>query len=246
MKRFFATLVAGLLLAGPSTAQTVDDSGQVCVPASESVQAPVVTYGDGGQFQLLKDALGALGGTGGVIEVLPGVYKDSIWTRDQGDITLRGIRDSEGRRPHLIMPINPDTGRAYGGAVVFLTTLHQEANTLTVEDLEISGATAGDGIAVGTFGGLILRRVYVHDNRQGVHTSNIPGSFVEITDSEFARNGDGGNTVHNIYIGRSDRLVVRNTQSHSSWGGHALKSIARYNEIVDSVLETTRAADPEC
>ena len=247
MKQFFAALVAILLFTGPASAEIIDDSRQICIPEDdpEISGETVVTYGDGGEFQFLQNALRALGHAGGVIEILPGVYEDRIWIRDRGDITIRGVRDAECRRPHLIMPINPDTGRSYGGAVVSFTELHQSGNVLTVEDLEISGARGGDGIAVARFGGLILRRVYVHDNRQGVHTSNIPGSFVEIADSEFARNGNGGNTVHNIYIGRSDRLVIRNTQSHSSWGGHALKSIARYNEIVDSVFETTRVADPE-
>ena len=203
-----------------------------------------VTFGNGGQFQDFRRAVHALSDAGGVIEVLPGTYR--AWfafnPRNAKDtVVIRGVVGPNGELPHLKMPLG-ENGRPRGGNILTFGF----GTSVTIENLELSDAKAGTAISViKDLDRLTLRNVFVHDNRQGLATSGVDGLRVEIYDSEFARNGDGRNTKHNIYVGRIAELVVDNLHSHSSRGGHALKSVARNFSVTNSRFDTTLEPDPE-
>ena len=79
---------------------------------------------------------------------------------------------------------------------------------------------------------LWLRHSEFHDNEAGLLTFNEPGGEVIVEHSIFTENGAGDGLSHNVYIGRTDRLIFRFNYSTGSRLGHQLKSRARENYIL--------------
>ena len=85
---------------------------------------------------------------------------------------------------------------------------------LTINGFEISGATVGDqnGAAIRYEGGnLSLTNVNIHNNQEGILAFPLPGlegtGTITIDHSEFAFNGDGSGSTHNLYIGDVAKLT---------------------------------------
>jgi hypothetical protein len=136
-------------------------------------------------------------------------------------------------------PVITANGRSIRQRDVWLFT----GNNVVVENVDISGARSrwenGAGIRH-TGSGLTLRHVFLHDNENGLLTSNGHPDTAEILIeySELSNNGDDKGFAHNIYIGRSKRFELRYSYSHTSIGGHLVKSRARetliaYNRLSD-------------
>jgi len=70
--------------------------------------------------------------------------------------------------------------------------------------------------------GLTLRRVYFHDNEEGLLTNGRNGDIL-IEYSEFDRNGDGLGYAHNVYITGERRLIFRYSYFHRSLVGNVIK-----------------------
>jgi hypothetical protein len=167
---------------------------------------------------------------GDIVEIDPGIYRGEVALWPQNDLLVRGV----GERPVITAD-----GKAIQRRDVWLFT----GDNIVVENVEISGARSpwenGAGIRH-TGAGLTLRHVFLHDNENGVLTSNrFPGSNeILIEFSEFADNGDNKGLAHNIYIGRSKRFELSHSYSHGSQGGHLVKSRAQdnliaYNRLTD-------------
>ena len=97
MKWFYAVLLSVFSFVGIANTQTAGAAETTCAADGTAGGAPtVVTYGNGGDYQVLQDAIKAIPPeTGGVIKILPGTYYDSVWVRDHGSITFRGVRDAQ-------------------------------------------------------------------------------------------------------------------------------------------------------
>ena len=150
------------------------------------------------------------------------VDEDELKVR--GDLTIRGVNG----RPK----INANGANAMGKG----TWVVKGANTV-IENVEMFGAKVPDqnGAAIRLDGNhLTLRDSYLHDNENGILTSNDGVSNIVIENSEFASNGYGDGYSHNLYIGRVNSLVFRNSYSHDAKIGHNLKSRANTNTIVYS------------
>src|SRR6266851_560017 len=109
-----------------------------------------------------------------------------------------------------------------------------DGSNTTVENIEFSGAAAvsNDGAAIRQDApGLTIRNCYFHDNQIGVAVTAASGvDLVEY--SEFAYNGDGSGSTHNIDIGHIDTFTLRYSYSHHAKAGHLVRSSAAINYIL--------------
>ena len=107
-------------------------------------------------------------------------------------------------------------------------------NTL-VEGIRFEGARSthknGSGIRL-TAHNLWVRHSEFHDNEDGLLSFNRPGGEVIVEYSIFTENGAGDGYSHNVYVGRTDRLVFRFNYSAGARIGHQLKSRALENYIL--------------
>jgi hypothetical protein len=165
---------------------------------------------------------------GDVIEIEAGNYDGDAASWTQNGLTIRGV----GGRAHL----RAAGANAEGKAIWVI----KGANT-TIENVEFSGATVGDGNGAGIRqegAGLIVRSSYFHHNQNGILTSPNKTSDIVIEHSEFAHNGTGDGSTHNIYIGEAKSFTLRYSYVHHAVVGHDVKSRAltnhiAYNRIMD-------------
>ena len=165
---------------------------------------------------------------GDVIEIDAGSYDGDAASWTQNGLTIRGV----GGRAHL----RAAGAHAEGKAIWVI----KGANT-TIENVEFSGATVGDGNGAGIRqegAGLTVRSWYFHHNQNGILTSPNKASDIVIEHSEFAHNGTGDGSTHNIYIGEVRSFTLRYSYVHHAVVGHDVKSRAlrnyiAYNRIMD-------------
>jgi hypothetical protein len=173
-------------------------------------------------------AAAAIARDGDVIEIDAGNYDGDAASWSQNGLTIRGV----GGRAHL----RANGAHAEGKAIWVI----KGANT-TIENVEFSGATVGDGNGAGIRqegAGLIVRSSYFHHNQNGILTSPNKASDIVIEHSEFAHNGTGDGSTHNIYIGEVRSFTLRYSYVHHAVVGHdvktrALRNHIAYNRIMD-------------
>jgi hypothetical protein len=165
---------------------------------------------------------------GDVIEIDTGNYDGDAASWTQNGLTIRGV----GGRAHL----RANGANAEGKAIWVI----KGANT-TIENVEFSGAVVGDGNGAGIRqegAGLIVRNSFFHHNQTGILTSPNKASDIVIEHSEFAHNGTGDGSTHNIYIGEVRSFTLRYSSVHHAVVGHDVKTRAltnhiSYNRIMD-------------
>jgi hypothetical protein len=219
------------------------------------VSAATHTVGPGKTFALPCDALES--GTvadGDTIEI-DGTdsngaqlhYVDDFCTFAKRNLIIRGVGV---HRPHIraaTTPLLNDQG------IWRPTYTYGTVTTLTVENIEMSGAHGGDlnEQPIWTANtNLVLRNVYFHHNDHGVLSFNegVAGAARmyewTIENSEFAYNGGAHTTsnsngnAHNVYIGQLKKVTIIGNYIHDSINGQNIKSRANetyilYNRIAD-------------
>lgn len=215
----------------------------------DAVHAPT-GFGSGKVWQVgptreikrLTDVVSKLA-IGDVVEIDAGTYKcEQSIVISPSNITLIGI----------------------GGRAVFDATgctisgdkgiLNPRGTNLIVDNLEFLGAKGKSGNDAGIrydgAGYLYITNSYFHDNQNGIlYTPNpkaINLNYASTTDividhSEFAHNGSGSGSTHNIYISSQgaqvNSFVMRFSYSHGAVVGHEVKSRAKSNYILNNRLE---------
>ena len=196
---------------------------------SLEASAARLQVGAGRAFSTLHSALGSAR-DGDVIEVDAAIYPDQAVTVHQNNLTIRGV----GGQAHLKW-VNGTIGNGKGIILI-------QGSRVTVENLELSGARVvdgnGSGIRVEPKSNVTVRNCYIHDNEEGLLTSNDGVSSVVIENSDFNHNGAGDGFTHNIYIGSIASFTLRYSYSHRAHIGHNVKSRAKknfilYNRIMD-------------
>jgi hypothetical protein len=150
-----------------------------------------------------------------------GSYDGDVCGWNTDNVTIRGVNG----RPRI-----ESRGRNASGKGVWVIA----GRGNTVENIEISGATAGDrnGAAIRVEGpDTTIRHAYFHHNQNGILVAPGPGSLL-IEFSEFAYNGDGSGQTHNLYVNAIERLIFRYNYSHHVKIGHLLKSRALESDIL--------------
>lgn len=161
---------------------------------------------------------------GDVIEIdATGNYINDSVVWKQNNITIKGVNG----RPHL-----RSSGNIPNQKGIWVI----QGNRVTVSNVEMSGAKVADknGAAIRLEGAdFHLSDCFIHSNENGIlGGKSEPQSEVLIENCEFAFNGEGGGSTHNIYIGDVGRFTLRNSYSHHALRGHLVKSRARENYIL--------------
>lgn len=199
------------------------------VLVSLDASAAKLQVGSGRAFGTLSSALGSARDRD-VIQVDAGIYQDQAVTVRQNDLTIRGV----GGLAHFKW-VN---GMIDNGKGIILI----QGSRVTIENLELSGARVvdanGAGIRVEPKSNVTIRNCYIHDNENGLLTSNDGVSSVVIENSEFNHNGAGDGYTHNMYIGSIASFTLRFSYSHRAHIGHNVKSRAKknfilYNRVMD-------------
>jgi hypothetical protein len=175
-----------------------------------------VTVGVG---QSIQDAINAAA-SGDTIDVQAGTYVDQFLSIGTS-ITLQAV----GGEVLLRETISPPDGKAM---------ITESGANVAINGFDISGVAVPDrnGAAIRYEGGsLSLKDDYFHDNQEGLLGAADPNGSIGIDHSEFAANGDGSGSTHNIYLGAIANFSLTNSYIHDAIVGHEVKSRAASNTI---------------
>jgi hypothetical protein len=168
--------------------------------------------------------------TGDVVEIDGGTtYSGDVCAFYASNLTIRGVNG----RPKINA-----AGRNANGKGIWVVG----GTGTTIENVEMYGAKVPDqnGAALRLDGiHLTLRNSYLHDNENGILTNNDGVSNIVIEGTEFGFNGYGDGYSHNLYVGKVNSLVFRDSYSHDANAGHNLKSRANTNTITYSRFSST-------
>lgn len=160
---------------------------------------------------------------GDTIEIdAAGSYAGDVCIFKKNKLTIRGV----GGKAKI-----DAAGKNAGGKGIWVI----QGNDTVVEDVELFGAAVADqnGAGIRQEGNnLTVRRVFFHDNENGILGGGDNTSVVIVEDSEFARNGYGDGQSHNMYIGEVKSFTLRGSYSHNAKVGHLVKSRALENNIL--------------
>ncbi len=181
-----------------------------------------LNVGPGQSFTRLSDAISA-SSDGDLIRVQAGTYTNDFATINK-KLTIQGV----GGMAKLVATEQPSNGKG-----ILVTQ-----NDVTLDHVEISGARVSDqnGAAIRhENGSLTLNSVYIHGNENGLLAGDNGNSRITITNSEFASNGRGDGSTHNLYANKIANLTIRGSYFHDASVGHEIKSRAS-----ETVIEGNR------
>jgi hypothetical protein len=171
--------------------------------------------------QSIQDAINAAA-SGDTIDVAAGTYNDQFLSIEKS-ITLQAV----GGEVVMTTDTSPPDGKA-------MITEGQPGLSVAISGFDISGVAVGDhnGAAIRYEGGaLALSNDFFHDNQEGLLGAADPNGSITIDHSEFASNGDGSGSTHNIYVGAIASFTLTNSYIHDAIVGHEIKSRAASNTI---------------
>ncbi len=165
---------------------------------------------------------------GDTVAIDGGTYIGDVAAWYADDLVLMGV----GGRAHL----RANGNNAQGKAIWVIA-----GNNTQVINIEFSECTVPDqnGAGIRQEGThLTIRNCYFHNNENGILTTNDANSNIVVEHSEFAYNGNGLGTAHNIYINKVRSFTLRYCYMHHAAIGHNVKSRAYqnlilYNRIMD-------------
>ena len=195
-----------------------------------------LAVGPGRDYARPCDAL-RVAADGDVVEIDAagsGAYDGDVCAFHANDLTIRGVNG----RPKIGAAGN----YAWGKGIWVVT-----GSRVLIDNVELWGAKVpdGNGAAIRLDGlHLTLANSFIHDNENGILTSNDGFSDILIENTEFGHNGKGGGSTHNLYVGRVGSLTFRSSYSHDARVGHNLKSRARVNNISYSRFSSTAPGQP--
>jgi hypothetical protein len=157
---------------------------------------------------------------GDTIDVAAGTYTDQFLNISQS-VTLQAV----GGQVLLRETVQPPDGKAM---------ITEHGAQVTINGFDIAGVSVPDrnGAAIRYEGGnLTLSNDFFHDNQEGLLGAADAGGSISIDHSEFAHNGDGSGSTHNIYVGAIAAFNLTNSYIHDAVVGHEVKSRAASNTI---------------
>lgn len=159
---------------------------------------------------------------GDTIDVTGGNYGSEFLTISKS-LTLEAI----GGPVVLHATSQPPNGKA-------MITEGASGLNISISGFDVSGVSVPDsnGAAVRYEGGsLSLSNVNFHNNQEGLLGAPDAAGSISIDHSEFAFNGDGSGSTHNIYVGAIASFSLTNSYIHDAVVGHEVKSRAANNTI---------------
>lgn len=212
----FLILSAATFLIASSSAQ------------AQGGRAPFTVVETGAGYGRLQQAVDAIGGGSGTVEVAPGTYRDCA-VQNGGAVRYRAA--------------TPGTALFSGGICEGKAALVLNGRSARVEGLIFEHMAVADGNGAGIrleTGDLVIDNSVFRDSQQGVLTATFPTGSVTISRSTFSGLGrcdNGQDCAHSAYIGAYGSLTVTRSRFESGAGGHYLKSRARTVRIVDNSFD---------
>jgi hypothetical protein len=182
--------------------------------------------------QSIQQAINAAN-SGDTIDVAAGTYNDQFLTIGKS-LTLQAI----GGQVVMTEDTSPTNGKA-------MITEGASGLNVAINGFEISGVSVSDrnGAAIRYEGGaLSLSDDYFHNNQEGLLGAADPNGSITINHSEFAFNGDGSGSTHNIYVGAIKSFSISNSYVHEAVVGHEIKSRAQDNTITNNRIFDNNAS----
>ena len=194
--------------------------------------AHIIHMGANETYHTLSSALAAAG-NGDVIQVDAGTYSNDTATVAK-NVTIQGV----GGLAHF---------QSSGDIANDKAILIDDAASLTLQNLEFSGAQVADGNGAGIrfeAGALTIQNSYFHDNQDGILGGVVSGGRISVDHSQFYNNGAGDGQTHQLYAGVITALSVTNSSFIDANGGIDVKSRAATstitgNSFLDSKTGTT-------
>ena len=194
----------------------------VIVLAAPTAFAATRTVGPGKTYDKPCAAFAAAA-DGDTVEIdASGSYGGDVCAFKKNNLTIKGV----GGRAKI-----DAAGKNAGGKGTWVI----QGNDTTIENVELSGSAVADknGAGIRQEGNnLTLKKMFFHDNENGILGGGDATSSVVIEDSEFARNGNGDGYSHNMYIAEVKSFTLRGSYSHHAKIGHLVKSRALENLIL--------------
>ncbi|MCI0552724.1 MAG: right-handed parallel beta-helix repeat-containing protein, partial [Anaerolineae bacterium] len=225
MKYLFQSLLfvsVVLLLHLVTSLDQVDGSGINAGMSGNVYRSPATIRVGPGWAYSTPSAAAAVAKDGDIVEILAGTYSADVAVWVQNNLTIRGVHG----RAHLLAG-----GKSAEGKGIWVI----KGNQTKIENIEFSGAAVSDGNGAGIRqegAGLTLRGCYFHDNENGILAGENLSSDIVIENTEFANNGNGDGSTHNLYIGKVRSFTLRFSYSHHAKSGHNVKTRANVNYIL--------------
>jgi len=176
-------------------------------------------------------------GDGDTLELGPGVHRGAVGVVRQPRLTLRAATGDDA------CVLDADGRDAEGKAI-----LVAKGRELHLEGLVLRGCRVPDGNGAGVrheSGLLSAHGCRFEDNENGILTGNAPGLVLRLEGCHFGRPAaSAARLKHLLYVGRIDRLELRDCSFGPGDGGHLLKCRARASEIAGCVLADVWAGQP--
>ena len=169
---------------------------------------------------------------GDTLQIGPGLYPDQHIAIKPDDVTVEGVPDANGNRPHFHSAVPegkklPPDFHSWGAAWRGRGICVWKGKRGTVKNMEFSGAKSNsfNGAGIRHEGDdLTVINSYFHDNQNGILGSGMGKYWIE--GNHFVKNGYGSGQVHNCYIGKCAAAYFLNNVSEASIVGHLFKSRA--------------------
>ena len=193
----------------------------------------------------------------------PNLAYDGVRSPDvPRNITIRGVT-VDGKRPVIVNPPSGASYSNYNQSLIYVAGQYDAQGNvvtpsadITIENIDIVDSPDGGNLGkaaiyVNGVHNLTLRNMRIagfkrHHVNGIFATGNNSGTLL-LDNVELDGNGGSGGPEHNAYINSSRNdpnytFMVRNSWSHGSFYGHALKSRAQRTVVEGSYLSGTRAA----
>lgn len=191
-------------------------------------RAPFTVVETGQGYARLQQAVDAIGGGGGTVEIAPGRYRDCAV---QEDGAVRYVAATPGTAVF-------SGGICQGKAALVLNGRSARVEGLIFERMAVPDGN-GAGIRLQT-GDLAIDNSVFRNSQQGVLTAGFPGGSISVSRSTFSGLGrcdQGLDCAHSLYVGAYGSLTVTRCRFEAGTGGHYLKSRARHVRIVDNSFD---------
>ena len=198
--------------------------------ASAQSGGPFLIIENGQSFTRLQDAVSAIGGGAGTIQIAPGTYRECA-VQEAGRIAF-------------IARI-PGTAVFDGATCEGKATLVLRGDSAHVEGLAFRRQFVPDGNGAGIRiekGDLEVVETLFSDAQCGILSADDPSATITVERSTFSGLGKhpDGSGAHALYIGGYGALKVLNSRFERGTGGHYLKSRAARIEVLDSSFDDSQ------
>ncbi|HEX7711823.1 MAG TPA: right-handed parallel beta-helix repeat-containing protein [Sphingomonadaceae bacterium] len=192
--------------------------------------APYTVAETGKTYGRLQDAVDAIGGGTGTIEISAGLHPDCA-VQSAGNVSY--LAAEPGKAVF-------DGVTCEGKAALVLRGSAATISGVVFQNMKVPDAN-GAGIRL-EHGNLTIAQSWFRDSEEGILTGDDPDGLIVIDKSTFTRLGRcdrGLSCAHSIYVGNYGHLRVTRSRFEEGRGGHYVKARAAQVDVAASSFDDT-------